>query len=115
MKNKFIKFLLLPLMILNFAGCSNEKTLNNKIIYNATVESSVDCGYRNSGLKLVTDKGNFYIEADNKKDVLEALSFSNDFVGKSNIDIIYTNEVIDLEVDETIPVVKSIILHKQDN
>ena len=114
MKNKFIKFLLLPLMILNFIGCSNEKTLNNKIIYNATVESSVDCGYRNTGLKLVTDKGNFYIKNTNKKDVVEALSFSNDFIGESNIDIIYTDEIIKLE-DESIPIIKSIILHKQDN
>ena len=114
MKNKIIKFLLLPLMILNFIGCSNEKTLNNKIIYNATVESSVDCGYRNSGLKLVTDKGNFYIKECNKKDVLEALSFSNYFIEESNIDIIYSDEIIKLE-DENIPIVKSIILHKQDN
>ena len=114
MKNKFIKFLLLPLMILNFIGCSNEKTLNNKIIYNATVESSVDCGYKNTGLKLVTDKGNFYIKNTNKKDVVEALSFSNYFIEESNIDIIYTDEIFKLE-DESIPIVKSIILHKQDN
>lgn len=114
MKNKFIKFLLLPLIFLNLMGCSNERTLNNKIVYNATVESSVDCGYRHSGLKLVTDKGNFYIKDTNKKDVVEALSFSDDFIGKSNIDIIYTDEIIKLE-DESIPIVKSIILHKQDN
>ena len=114
MKNKFIKFLLLPLIILNFIGCSNERTLNNKITYNATVKSSVDCGCRNSGLKLVTNKGNFYIKDCNKKDVLEALTLSNDFIGESNIDIIYTDEIIKLE-DESIPIVKSIILHKQDN